>query len=58
MVLNINFEPNVEAAMNFLAHFIYGFDGATNPICSKKFKPSTKMYEIHNLIEAAARKNA
>lgn len=58
MVFNINFESNIAPAMNFLAHFIYGFEGAliSNDKDSKKFKPSTKMYEVHNLIEDSRKK--
>lgn len=58
MVLNIHFEPNIEQAMNFLAHFIYGFD-VTVLACggTKQFKPINLMYETHNLFNSATSSN-
>lgn len=55
-VLDIHFEPNIEPAMNFLSHFIFELEGPKKTNDSAAKKPTTKMYEIHNLIEAA-RKN-
>lgn len=42
-VFNLNFEPNIKNAMNFVQHFIYGFK-------ERGIKMTTRMEDVYNRV--------
>lgn len=42
-IFNLNFEPNIKNAMNFVQHFVYGFK-------ERGVKMTTRMEDVHNRV--------
>lgn len=49
-VLNVSYEPNLQAMMNFLAYFVYSFDdngsSGTENKKKKTFVPTNRMHQV------------